>query len=114
MLCQNYIHCLCKSHGWELKDKSSKEDEMAFSTTSLIDTYSLHHQESNCETYDLPYSYMEYETKRIVPIPSDCIERMYKETGLKEHTTYHKILETKMGFSYCTLLGEVMYAYITF
>ena len=41
---------------------------------------------------------MEYETKRIVPFPSDCLERMYKETGPKEHTTYDKILEMKMIF----------------
>ena len=112
MSCQNYIHCLCKSHGWEM-NKSIQEDEMAFAITALFDIHSLHHSESNHEQDGLPNSSIEYETKRIVPMPSDYIERMYKETGPKEHTTNHDILEKKMGFSYRTLLGEVMYAYIT-
>ena len=56
---------------------------------------------------------MTYDSKRIVLIPSDSIEQMYKETGHKEGTTHHKALEHKIGFSYQTLLGEVMYAYIT-
>ena len=49
----------------------------------------------------------------MVPIPSVSIERMYKETGPKEGVNAHKILENKMGFAFRTLLGELMYAYIT-
>ena len=49
----------------------------------------------------------------MVPIPSDSIEKMYKETGPKEGVAAHKLLEDKMGFAYWTLLGELMYAYIT-
>ena len=49
----------------------------------------------------------------MVPIPSDSIEKMYKETGPKEGVAAHKILEDKMGFAYQTLLGELIYAYIT-
>ena len=94
MLYQNYIHRLCKFHRWELKDKRSKENEVAFSTTSLIDTHSLHHPESNRETGDLPNSSMEYETKQIVPIPSYCILRgCIKRLALKNIlliTTYWK------------------------
>ena len=49
----------------------------------------------------------------MVPIPSDSIEKMYKATGPKEGVAAHKILEDQMGFAYRTLLGELMYAYIT-
>ena len=54
-----------------------------------------------------------YSLDQMVPIPSDSIENMYKETGPKEGVAAHKILEDKMGFACQTLLGELMYAYIT-
>ena len=54
-----------------------------------------------------------YSQNRIVPIPSDSIEKMCKEPGTKEGSPAHKALELKMGFTYRTLLGECMYAYIT-
>lgn len=52
----------------------------------------------NITTDDISHSSMDYELKRIVPIPSDSIEKMYKETGSKENTMYHKILEQKCVF----------------
>ena len=60
----------------------------------------------------LPISSMTYDSKRIVTISFDSIEQIYKEAGHKEGKTHHK--EHKTGFSYQTLLGEVMHAYITF
>ena len=68
---QNYIQRLCKSHGWELNEDLNKDQH--------IDKK----------------SFMDYESKIIVPIPSDIIEKMYKESGPKENTTYHKVLEKK-------------------
>ena len=41
------------------------------------------------------------------------MERIYKESGPKEGTARHKALEDSVGFSYRTLLGELMYAMIT-
>ena len=38
---------------------------------------------------------------------------MYAEEGPLENTTGHMILEKKKGFNSRTLLGELMYAYIT-
>ena len=49
----------------------------------------------------------------MTPMPSDCIEKMYSEMGYKEGTAEHKVLEEKAGFAYQTLLGEIMYAYMT-
>ena len=49
----------------------------------------------------------------MTPMPLDCIEKMYSEIGYKEGTVEHKVLEDKAGFAYCTLLGEIMYAYMT-
>ena len=89
MFFQNYILCLCKSHCVKLNKDLNK-------VQPINEQFS-----------------MGYESKRIVPIPSDSIEQMYKESSPKKNTTYHKLLEEKTGFSHCTLLGEVMYAYIT-
>ena len=47
-------------------------------------------------------------------MPSDCIKKMYSEMGYKEGTAEHKVLEDKAGFAYCTLLGKIMYAYMTY
>ena len=41
MSCQNYIHCLCKSHEWDV-DTALHKDEMAFAINSLFDIHSLH------------------------------------------------------------------------
>ena len=38
---------------------------------------------------------------------------VFESTGPKEGYTAHKVLEKKMGFAYRTLLGELMYSYIT-
>ena len=68
------------------------------------------------DPYHVPLSsdpLFRYSTNWMVLIPSDSIEKMYKETCPKEGVAAHKILEDKMGFSYWTLLGELIYAYIT-
>ena len=49
----------------------------------------------------------------IAPLPHDCIEQMYKGTGPPEGSVEHRVLEKSIGYSYRTLLGECMYAYIT-
>ena len=46
------------------------------------------------------------------PLPTDCIDQMYKEGGIAEGSTDHMLLEKSKGFSYQTLLGERMYSYI--
>ena len=57
-----------------------------------------------------------YDHHKIVPIPPDSIsiEKMYQDVDPKEDTTYHKSIESKFEFSYQTLLGEIMYAYMTY
>ena len=52
-------------------------------------------------------------SKRMCPLPTDCIKPMFAEEGPLKNTTGHMILEKKKGFNYCTLLGELMHAYIT-
>jgi hypothetical protein len=52
-------------------------------------------------------------SKPIAPIPADSIEQLFKDVGPPENTAAHKALESIRGFSYRTLLGELMYVYIT-
>ena len=52
-------------------------------------------------------------SKPLAPLPTDCIEQMYSEKGPREGTPEHSALEKSKGFAYRTLLGELMYAYIT-
>ena len=46
-------------------------------------------------------------------MPDDSIHHTYKNVGPIEGTVDHQILEKKSGFAYRTLLGEMMYAYVT-
>ena len=58
-------------------------------------------------------SYYWKSSKPMSPLPSDCIEQIYSQEGPLENTTAHLVLEKKSGFNYRSLLGELMYAYIT-
>ena len=51
--------------------------------------------------------------KPIAPLSPDCLSTIYQKEGPREGTIEHSVLEKKYGFSYRTLLGEMMYAYIT-
>ena len=44
---------------------------------------------------------------------SDAINQIYLKAGPPEGTPEHTKLAQKYGFSYRTLLGELMYAYVT-
>ena len=47
------------------------------------------------------------------PIPeSAAAKEFHRFSGPKEGTKEHKALETCMGFSFCTVLGELLYAYV--
>ena len=49
------------------------------------------------------------------PIPDDVISTIYTESklGPQEGSSQHQKLEDEMGFSYRTLLGELMFCYVT-
>ena len=47
------------------------------------------------------------------PLPTDCLSTLYAESGPTEGTQEHANLATAEGFSYRTLLGELLYAYVT-
>jgi hypothetical protein len=47
------------------------------------------------------------------PFPASDHHEVYTTPGFAEHTTEHASLAKEMGFSYRTLLGELLYAYIT-
>ena len=52
-------------------------------------------------------------TSRLAPLPSDSTESLYKDVGPSEGTVEHAALAAAQGFSYRTLLGELLYAYVT-
>ena len=47
------------------------------------------------------------------PLPTDCIPQLYKDVGPAEGTTEHADKAANHGFAYRTLLGELLYAYVT-
>ena len=47
------------------------------------------------------------------PLPTDCLSTLYAESGPTEGTQEHANLATAEGLSYRTLLGELLYAYVT-
>ena len=52
-------------------------------------------------------------SKTIAPLSTEALKQVYEQKGPLEETSEHKALETKSGFLYRTLLGEMMYAYVT-
>ena len=53
------------------------------------------------------------DAKTIAPLNTEALKQVYEQKGPLEGTAEHLILEKKSGFSYRTLLGEMMYAYVT-
>ena len=85
ILCQKYIDRVLKSHGWETQSKN----EQTLAINSL--------------TTEKPISL----------IPSDANEKIYTSDGPLEGTKEYKLLSEKFGFKYRTLLGELMFCYVT-
>jgi hypothetical protein len=48
-----------------------------------------------------------------IPLPVDAINHIYSVTGPLEQTDEHAQLSKQHGFNYRTLLGELLYAYVT-
>ena len=50
----------------------------------------------------------------MAPLATDILHQLQNHTdGPKEGTTEHRQLQEKQGFSYKSLLGEIMYAYVS-
>ena len=78
----------------------------AASTFKYIDQVLISHK------WDTPGK-MKPSSKHIGPLSADAVQQIYKETCLAEGTAEHQVLEEKCGFGYQTLLGKMMYAYVT-
>ena len=115
MNCENYIKILNKTTGWEPKDQGSPTNDEPTTAAASVDVP----VNENVPTLLIKPEQLKdpllsnYNPTQTVPIPSDSIEKMYKEPGTKEGSQAHKALEHSMEFSYSTLLGELMYTYIT-
>ena len=83
----------------------------------ILKNSNINEDEGNCRiNSSMPNSTTSdfmHTSKPSSPSPSDCIDQMYLEDDPFKNTTAHLVLEKKKGFNYCTLLGELMYAYIT-
>ena len=56
---------------------------------------------------------MQPSDKPVSPLPTEVLTQLQKHTGPSEGTNEHQNLQDKMGFSYRTLLGEMMFAYVS-
>ena len=116
MNCESFIKRLNKTYGWEPKDQGSPT---VGKPTSAADTSVDVTVNENVPTLLTKPEQLKdpllsnYSPNRIVPILSDSIEKIYKEPVIKEGSPAHKALEHSMRFFYRTLIGELMYAYIT-
>jgi len=52
-------------------------------------------------------------TKPSAPLPVDAVTSLYAHQGPPENTAEYAALVAKHGFAYRTLLGELLYAYVT-
>ena len=110
MSCKSYIKRLYKSHTWDA----------TISTLNInveVNRLQVQHPSELAINPEIDKKVLFpkalYRPNRMTPMPLDCIEKIYREMGYKEGTAEHKVLEDKAGFAYCTLLGEIMYAYMT-
>ena len=53
----------------------------------------------------------ELTSRPTAPLPETALNNVFKEKGPLEGTTEHKKLQESAGFSYRTLIGELLYAY---
>lgn len=83
--CQKYIDRVLKSHGWQTQSKNEQTLAIQSLTTE----------------------------KPISPIPPDANDKLYHNDGPLEGTPEYKLLSEKFGFKYRTLLGELMFCYVT-
>ena len=120
MSCESYIKRLYKSHDWDATistldiDVEVNRVQVQYPSKLVIDPEidkTLLH--SSKPDKDALFPKALYQPNRMTPMPLDCIEKIYSEMGYKEGTTEHKVLEEKAGFAYQTLLGEILYTYMT-
>ena len=52
-------------------------------------------------------------SKPIAPLPMDTLHSIGTQAGPAEGTSEHQALEDQKGFSYRTLLGKIIYAYVS-
>jgi hypothetical protein len=56
----------------------------------------------------------ESESDMIAPLPMDSVDTVYKsDPGPSEGTPAHSDLQDRQGLGYRTVLGELLYAYVT-
>ena len=55
----------------------------------------------------------EIQSRPTSPLPDKALDNIFKEQGPIEGSKEYKALQKRMGFAYRTLLGELLYAYVT-
>ena len=120
MHCTNYIDRLLKSHSWTTKSDDDLSNNHLGSTKPVYrvsqpyrDNLSDEELLKQFKANEKSKTHSMKSSKPLSPLPADCIDTMFKEVGPLEGSVDHTILEKKNGFGYRTLLGELMYAYIT-
>ena len=83
MSAKQYIGWFLTSHGWNVISKDEQKIDLMNSSWPIS------------------------------PLPPDSVKQMFKDIGPWENTPEFHALEKTAGFSYLTVLGKMMYAYIT-
>ena len=119
--CANYIDRIMKSHGWSTAPNTEKlKAPVPPEPSMMVQTQPLNHiatttsngiDQATISAH--PSDIHPDGNKPIAPLAPDCIKTMYSDDGPKEGTVEHTVLEKQQGFGYRTLLGEMMYAYVT-
>ena len=63
--------------------------------------------------WDNPSATESSSDHKAIPFSTEIIPSLYKEVGPVEDTKEHAALQDKQGFGYRSLLGELMYGYVT-
>ena len=98
MSCEIYINRLAKSHIWDINplvyssgDNKNKKINVETAASTQVKMLKIGSTKGDslqlCPKCLKPKTL--YDHHKIVPIPSDSIEKMYQEVGPEEGTTHH-------------------------
>ena len=101
----SYLGLLDDFNGVDVRQYS---DRTVLSCTSYIERLLRSHN------WSTPSSYEDRDpNKPQSPLPTDAVSQMYSHQGFAEGTNDYQKLVDDYGFGYRTLLGELLYAYVT-
>ena len=107
VIVDKYGHCLGLVNDYNGVQVEQSSTLVSISAAKYIDRVLKTHGWNNPSPHEATSEY------KAIPFSPEVVPSLYQEQGPLEDTQEHADLADKQGFSYRSLLGELMYAYVT-